>query len=115
MRFATFQWQDRVGVGRVKEADGEVEMFDLSDDGHLDFVGVTALIGHTLPPVATTLSLEEVNLLAPVPHPRRNIFCIGKNYHEHAHEFANSGFDSSAAKGAVPEAPEIRRRFWWMR
>jgi 2-keto-4-pentenoate hydratase/2-oxohepta-3-ene-1,7-dioic acid hydratase in catechol pathway len=46
-------------------------------------------------------------LLAPIPRPRRNVFCVGKNYYDHAHEFANSGFDSSAAKGAVPEAPII--------
>jgi 2-keto-4-pentenoate hydratase/2-oxohepta-3-ene-1,7-dioic acid hydratase in catechol pathway len=44
---------------------------------------------------------------APIPQPRRNIFCVGKNYHEHAHEFARSGFDSSAAKGAVPGSPII--------
>lgn len=46
-------------------------------------------------------------LLAPIARPRRNIFCVGKNYHEHAHEFARSGFDSSAASGAVPEAPIV--------
>src|SRR5690606_24680083 len=34
-------------------------------------------------------------------------FCVGKNYHEHAHEFARSGFDSSAASGAVPDHPII--------
>jgi 2-keto-4-pentenoate hydratase/2-oxohepta-3-ene-1,7-dioic acid hydratase in catechol pathway len=39
--------------------------------------------------------------------PHRNIFCIGKNYHEHAHEFSRSGFDSSAAAGAVPKHPII--------
>ena len=39
--------------------------------------------------------------------PRRNIFCVGKNYHDHAHEFSNSGFDSSAAAGAVPKEPII--------
>jgi 2-keto-4-pentenoate hydratase/2-oxohepta-3-ene-1,7-dioic acid hydratase in catechol pathway len=32
-------------------------------------------------------------VLAPIPTPRRNIFCVGKNYHEHAKEFANSGLD----------------------
>jgi len=56
---------------------------------------------------AETIPLGEVSLQAPVPRPRRNIFCVGKNYHEHAHEFAQSGFDSSAAKGAVPEAPIV--------
>jgi 2-keto-4-pentenoate hydratase/2-oxohepta-3-ene-1,7-dioic acid hydratase in catechol pathway len=39
--------------------------------------------------------------------PRRNIFCVGKNYYEHAHEFSRSGFDSSAAAGAVPKHPII--------
>ena len=39
--------------------------------------------------------------------PRRNIFCVGKNYHEHAQEFAKSGFDSSAATGAIPDAPIV--------
>ncbi|PTB87500.1 hydrolase [Pseudidiomarina aestuarii] len=37
----------------------------------------------------------------------RNIFCVGKNYMEHAHEFSKSGFDSSAAAGAVPKNPII--------
>jgi 2-keto-4-pentenoate hydratase/2-oxohepta-3-ene-1,7-dioic acid hydratase in catechol pathway len=35
------------------------------------------------------------------------VFCVGKNYHDHAHEFAGSGFDSSAAAGAVPQHPII--------
>lgn len=47
-------------------------------------------------------------VLAPIPAPRKNIFCVGKNYHEHAKEFANSGFDTSAAKGEVaPTAPVV--------
>lgn len=48
---------------------------------------------------------DQPILLAPVPLPRRNIFCVGKNYHDHAHEFARSGFDSGAASGAIPDAP----------
>jgi len=40
--------------------------------------------------------------------PRRNVFCVGKNYHEHAAEFARSGFDTSAAKGELaPAAPVV--------
>src|SRR3954470_12737310 len=27
--------------------------------------------------------LAEVELLAPFPRPRRNVFCVGKNYREH--------------------------------
>lgn len=52
------------------------------------------------------LPIASVELLAPIPRPGRNVFCVGKNYHEHAKEFAGSGFDSSA-KEVVPEAPVI--------
>jgi len=54
-----------------------------------------------------TVALDAVRVLAPLPNPPRNVFCVGKNYHEHAREFARSGFDSSAAAGAVPAAPII--------
>jgi len=43
----------------------------------------------------------------PIARPRRNIFCVGKNYRQHAAEFARSGFDSSAAAGEVPQFPII--------
>jgi 2-keto-4-pentenoate hydratase/2-oxohepta-3-ene-1,7-dioic acid hydratase in catechol pathway len=48
----------------------------------------------------------KLRLLAPIPRPARNIFCVGKNYHEHAKEFALSGFDATA-KEIVPEAPVV--------
>lgn len=56
-----------------------------------------------------TASLDDVTLQAPIPRPRRNIMCVGKNYFAHAHEFANSGFDSSttSAADAVPKKPII--------
>jgi 2-keto-4-pentenoate hydratase/2-oxohepta-3-ene-1,7-dioic acid hydratase in catechol pathway len=37
------------------------------------------------------LPLTEVHLLAPLPRPPRNIFCVGKNYREHAKEVSASG------------------------
>ena len=52
------------------------------------------------------LPLADVKLLAPIPEPRRDIFCVGKNYHAHAAEFHSSGFDSSA-KEQVPSHPVI--------
>ena len=50
---------------------------------------------------------KEYRILAPFPRPRRNIFCVGKNYREHAREFTASGFDSSAGKDAIPDAPIV--------
>src|SRR3712207_1071816 len=32
------------------------------------------------------LPLSEVRLMAPIPRPRKNIFCLGRNYAEHAKE-----------------------------
>ena len=49
---------------------------------------------------------EGAVLCAPIPRPPKNVFCVGKNYHEHAKEFAGSGFDASA-KEVVPEAPVV--------
>jgi 2-keto-4-pentenoate hydratase/2-oxohepta-3-ene-1,7-dioic acid hydratase in catechol pathway len=46
-------------------------------------------------------------IVAPIPRPRRNIFCVGKNYREHAREFTASGFDSVVAKDAIPDAPIV--------
>jgi 2-keto-4-pentenoate hydratase/2-oxohepta-3-ene-1,7-dioic acid hydratase in catechol pathway len=54
-----------------------------------------------------TLAASGVRLHAPIPVPRRNILCVGKNYHEHAEEFHNSGYDASAGRSAVPEHPII--------
>ena len=34
----------------------------------------------------TSLALSEVRLLAPIPRPRKNVFCIGWNYLEHFEE-----------------------------
>ena len=74
--------------------------------------GVAALArrsaeGRSAPEERPAVPLASLALVAPVPRPARNIFCVGKNYHEHAEEFARSGFDSSAAAGAVPKAPII--------
>lgn len=49
--------------------------------------------------------LAEVRLRAPV-RPRNNVMCVGKNYVDHAREFAGSGFDASAQQ-EVPDHPVI--------
>lgn len=78
-------------------------------------IGAIALVermaaGLSLPAFAgPPLPLAGVSLDAPLPRPRRNIFCVGKNYHEHAREFAQSGFDSSISKPGddIPSYPII--------
>ncbi|MCX6471920.1 MAG: alpha/beta fold hydrolase [Corynebacteriales bacterium] len=47
-------------------------------------------------------------LLAPIV-PHRNVFCVGRNYSEHAAEFAKSGFDATGSADGqhVPEHPVV--------
>ena len=52
------------------------------------------------------IPLDEVQLLAPIPEPRRNIFCVGLNYHDHAREYSASDFEDSD-KPAIPSVPVI--------
>jgi 2-keto-4-pentenoate hydratase/2-oxohepta-3-ene-1,7-dioic acid hydratase in catechol pathway len=51
----------------------------------------------------------SAQLLEPFGAYPRNIFCIGKNYREHAAEFAASGYDSTASGAAdvVPDFPIV--------
>jgi len=55
----------------------------------------------------SALNIADVELLAPIPFPRRNIFCVGRNYVEHAKEFANSGYDATASATAQPDYPVV--------
>jgi len=108
VKVATFSLGGERRVGMVDVAGRTVAPFDLPMDASAR--GILALIernGSDLPRTLSPIPLDRVQLEAPVPEPRRNIFCVGKNYHEHAHEFARSGFDSSAAAGAVPKYPII--------
>ena len=49
--------------------------------------------------------LDSVEVLAPVPVPRRNIWCVGKNYRDHAVEFGRSGYDTPQRSEELPERP----------
>ncbi len=106
MKVAAFFYNGQACVGQIDHGAESVGIFDISATEAEK--GVVALIGAgSLPSVRATVALSEVTLRAPVPRPARNIFCVGKNYFEHAHEFAKSGFDTSAASGSVPTSPII--------
>lgn len=91
-----------------------VEAAMIDEEAGLAFplgIDMTTLImlGHMPEPASRGLPLSSVAILAPIPLPARNIFCVGKNYRAHAQEFTRSGFDSSAKSEAetIPEAPII--------
>ncbi|MGO9630501.1 MAG: fumarylacetoacetate hydrolase family protein [Xanthobacteraceae bacterium] len=107
MKVATVSVAGERRVGQITKDGQSIAPFDLSLSEAHD--GVIALIrnGAGVPPTLSPIPLSLVTIEAPIPAPRRNIFCVGKNYDEHAYEFARSGFDTSSANGAVPGNPII--------
>jgi 2-keto-4-pentenoate hydratase/2-oxohepta-3-ene-1,7-dioic acid hydratase in catechol pathway len=109
MRIATFRSGGRRRVGSLSPDGKSIRPFDLGTEA--EELGALVVIERGLradsPSLGASIPTAGVVFDAPIPRPRRNIFCVGKNYYEHAHEFAKSGFDSSAASGAVPESPIV--------
>ncbi len=87
----------RIGLveeGAIRAVEPAVtEMVDLMSLPH-------ARIESSGPPVP----FGEITVEAPIPTPRRNIFCVGKNYRDHAREFSGSGYEAGAVKGAEIDA-----------
>lgn len=107
MHLLTFTHEGRVRAGRLAADGSAVEPFEL-DTADAGLVSLVEWLdaGNPLPATAPALAPGEVRLLAPIPRPRRNIFCVGKNYAAHAAEFTGSGFDlAPGAEG--PDAPII--------
>jgi 2-keto-4-pentenoate hydratase/2-oxohepta-3-ene-1,7-dioic acid hydratase in catechol pathway len=72
----------------------------------LEAVALPGLLDALTPALPDAPLIEGARLLAPLPRPPKNVFCVGKNYHEHAKEFAGSGFDGGAAN-VVPPFPVV--------
>ena len=111
MKLATYRWRDEVHVGQWDEASTTVRA--LSIDGAAVRNMVSLMADRRLLPAcqvsADAANLAQIKLLAPIPRPARNIFCVGKNYSNHAREFSRSGFDAgqSAPADAIPEHPIV--------
>lgn len=115
MKYAAFilsRQPDQVRVGEV--SDDGISLTELRFGRDLSEEGVIAVLragiaGDAPADRGEKYPLADVRLLAPVPRPRRNVFCVGKNYFEHAREFAGSGFDTSVTKAGddIPADPII--------
>ncbi|UCE30507.1 MAG: hydrolase, partial [Burkholderiales bacterium] len=121
MRFVTFAKRGRAVAGVISESGEEVIDLSVAVPRLADLNAIIEGGGRALDQVRAALRTRKqgarrprkgVRLMAPIPVPRRNIFCVGKNYHEHAKEFHSSGFDASAGKAAIPEYPIIFSKSW---
>lgn len=106
MKLVNFRHGTREGLG-VLDGSGVVRRIENAGPGTAG--GVLELIPAWDPAAIRTadegIPLSSVELLAPIPRPARNVFCVGKNYHEHSAEFASSGYDATGGGTAVPELP----------
>lgn len=115
MKIVSFEHQGRAGVGVLHEQEQVVVRLLTPTGERVLPSGVRQLVGDTMDPGhgyetdGERLPLQDVTLHAPFAHPPRNVFCVGKNYVEHAKEFDSSGYDSGARAqdGAVPDFPII--------
>ena len=111
MKIVAYHHHGQPGVGLVSADLKLIQPFDLPAPlralGGLPIIEMLSR-GDALPGLLDAIATDQVQLIAPIPKPRRNIFCVGKNYFEHAKEFAGSGFDGSAkTDGGVPTDPII--------
>lgn len=107
MKFASFSYQGSTHVGVVDAAAGRVRPVS-GVAGMVDLIARYDIIKSSLKSGGTDIALSDVELLAPIAVPARNIICVGKNYGEHAREFSNSGFEAGAVKGAeIDEFPAV--------
>lgn len=108
MKFACFAGDNGAQLGLV--VDGGASIRPLP--GLTDMVGLIARYDAIRPALAAGgegVPLSSVKLLAPIHAPRRNIFCVGKNYRDHAREFAASGYEAGAAEpsAGMDEYPAV--------
>jgi 2-keto-4-pentenoate hydratase/2-oxohepta-3-ene-1,7-dioic acid hydratase in catechol pathway len=102
VKLVTYQHRGHTRIGAV-QADRVIDlsavapdMLSLIDGGQDALARARAAVAAG----AVSVALDEVRLLAPIPQPRRNVMCLGKNYAEHARE-------SNEARGEKVEIPDV--------
>ncbi|NKE45696.1 fumarylacetoacetate hydrolase family protein [Roseomonas frigidaquae] len=112
MRLVTFTRPGKLQqeVGALGAGDAVLDLAAaeplLRGQSMLDLAAAPALLDKARAAMPKAPVVEGAKLCAPIPRPPKNVFCVGKNYHEHAKEFAGSGFDGGA-KDVVPPFPVV--------
>ena len=95
MRLATLVHHGQRRVGRLSSDGTEVELFDI--DGSRGALALIERGAAALPAIDGRVALASAALIAPLPQPRRNLWCVGRNYHAHARELRETVFKDNAA------------------
>ncbi|KRB70630.1 fumarylacetoacetate hydrolase family protein [Noviherbaspirillum sp. Root189] len=101
MRIASYRVDGQRFVGLVSADQTKVTPLALSKEqaerGALAIIEIVAA-GKMLPATdGPEMEVSAIKLEAPIPLPRRNIWCVGRNYHAHAKELQASVFKGNDA------------------
>lgn len=110
MRFASYRQGDAVSYGLVDESG----VLDLPKAARgtvpADLLGLIVGGKQALDAVRASASgggprveLSTLTLLAPIPRPGKNVFCVGRNYKEHVAE----GYRARGAETKLPDYPQF--------
>lgn len=115
MKFLSYVYNNQESYGVLKESKNTVVPMTsllnlLSRNCPSNLLGFIQMYSDSLNPeieqildenYSEELALDEIKITAPIPNPRRNVFCLGKNYVEHAMEIQIL----STGKDTVPDYP----------
>lgn len=114
MKFVTYIVDGQENYGVIKEDKGMVvpmkvllEKMNLEVPNNLlEFIEIYSdslipRLKESLEAVDEGIALDNIKITAPIPYPRRNVFCLGKNYAEHAMEVQSLPTGSDA----IPKHP----------
>lgn len=101
MRIAAFTLNGKREVGLVSPDGKSISPLALTSEQAqrgAQFVIERLVAGEALPEAAgPAVPIGDVRLEAPLPLPRRNLWCVGRNYHAHAKELSASVFKDNDA------------------
>ncbi len=92
MKLVTYTVGHQVSIGAV-EPRGVIDLSAIAPDMLALIEGGSAALDRARAAIASASSaipIDSVALLAPIPAPRRNVICLGQNYHGHAREMASA-------------------------
>jgi len=113
MKFIRFENKGLIEIGILKreneivilnevlESLGANNVVEMNDILEFDSKTIERLEKEILDKDYNCVDMESVKVLAPIPYPRRNIFCLGKNYVEHAKELEGM----TANLSGIPKFP----------
>jgi 2-keto-4-pentenoate hydratase/2-oxohepta-3-ene-1,7-dioic acid hydratase in catechol pathway len=115
MRIATFSHAGREGVGIVEndqildlgaaaKGSAPATVRELIAGGEAALKKVREAAASAKSDKSLWRPLKEVRLLAPIPRPQKNVFCVGRNYKLHIEEGAR-------ARGIEPTYPKVPEFF----